>query len=267
MSSSIPYLPPVLETVNDLLTNNSIPALDADQMETLSHYLFTSADRPLRIRVAEIAYRNHAHPNALALFLACTMPLAQVWTQRKAERFFVYPSDWQIECLYTGVVNALIAIFQRPVELQPIHDSFRRFLYRSMLKGACREYFRRDENSGIQAVENIDRFSSRNPAVRTAEEELITRDLLEQIYQYPLLRRGLSRTLECIVQIGPDLALRVNKTPEKHRDMKTYKPMLNIEEIAKARGIKPSVVHRELSTARAIIRQGFNGDRRLFMTR
>lgn len=252
--------------LNDLLTKRAIPQLEEAEMSALCDCLFRTADKPIRLKVAEIAYSNHEQPNALSLFLACTMPIAQKWTERKAERMFVYPSDWQIECLYNGAVNALIGMFQRPLTLQPISDTFRRLLYRCMLKGACAAYFNRDENCGIQAAGNVDRYSSHNPTARTAEEELITRDLLERIYQYPLLRRGLSRTLECIIQIGPDLALRDNKTPEKWRDMKTYRPMLNIDEIAKARGIKPAVVHRDLSTARAIIRKAFNGDGSLFLT-
>ena len=267
MSSATPFLPPILATVNELLTTKTIPALDGDQMTALSDYLFSSADRTLRIQVAEIAYCNREHPHALSLFLACTMPLAQKWSDRKAERFFVYPSAWQIECLYNGAVNALIGMFHRPVILHSIRDSFRRYLYRSMLKGACGEYFRRDENSGIHTVENVDKFSSRHPAMRTAEEELITRDLLEQISQYPLLRRGLSKTLECIVELGPDLVLREHVSCDHWKNRRGARPMLNAEVIAKARGIKPAVVVKDLHLARAVIRKAFNADGRLFLTR
>jgi hypothetical protein len=108
-------------------------------MSALYDYLFRSADTPLRIHVAEIAYRNHERPNALNLFLGSTMPLAQKVSEHKAERLFVYPSAWQVECLYNGAVSALVGIFQRPVDLHPISDTFRRYLYRSMLKGAYRE--------------------------------------------------------------------------------------------------------------------------------
>jgi hypothetical protein len=174
MSIASPFLPPVLETLSELLTTKAIPTLDSDQMTALSEYLFRNPDNPLRVQVAEIAYLNHEHPNALSLFLACTMPMAQKWSERKAERLFVYPSDWQTECLYNGAVNALLGIFQRPVALHPIRDSFRRYLYRTMLKGAFREYFRREENGGIFTVENVDRISPPKGAMRTAEEELIT---------------------------------------------------------------------------------------------
>jgi hypothetical protein len=266
MTSAIPFLPPILATADELLTAKTIPELDEVQMSALYDYLFRTADNPLRVRVAEIAYRNHEHSNALSLFLASTMPLAQKMSERKAERLFVYPSDWQVELLYNGAINALFGMFQRPVELHPISDTFRRYLYRSMLKGAYRECFRRQENCGIYTVENVDKLPPRNPATRTAEEELITRDLLEQIAHYPLLARAMSKTLECIVELGPDLALRDNKTPEKWRDMKTFRPMLDMEAIAKARGIKPSALHQSIHMARAVIRKAFNEDGRLFLT-
>jgi len=259
--------PALPASVNECLTHRTIPPLDANQASALSHYLFSAADKTVRIDVAEIAYRNHEQPNALSLFLASTMPLAQKWSERKAERLFVYPSDWQLECLYNGAVNALLGMFQRPVTLHPISDSFRRYLYRSMLKGACSEYFRRDENCGIHTVENVDWFSPRNPAMRTAEEEFITRDLLEQIAHYPLLRRALSKTLQCIVELGPDAALREHITCENWKNMRAARPMLNAKVIAKARGIKPAVVLKDLSLARAVIRKAFNGDGRLFLTR
>lgn len=260
-------LPGIPSTLTELLTNRAIPELDETAMSALCDHLFRTPETPIRLRVAEIAYRHHEHSNALNLFLACTMPIAQKWTERKAERMFVYPSDWQIECMYNGAVNALLGMFQRPLTLQPIHDTFRRLLYRCMLKGACAAYFSRDENCGVQAIGNVDRYSSRNPTTRTAEEQLVTRDLLEQIYQYPLLRRSLSKTLECIVEhLGPDLALRNNKTPENWKNMHKYRPMLNVQEIANARGIKPSVILKDLHLARVVIRKAFNGDGRLFLT-
>ena len=256
----------VVSMLNELLANQTIPELDETQMSDVCDHLFRSLDKPLRIQVAEIAYRNHEHPNALSLFLASTMPLAQKMSERKAERLFVYPSAWQVECLYNGAVSALISMFQRPVALHTISDTFRRYLYRSMLKGAYREYFRRAENRGIHTVENVDKLPPRNPAMRTAEEELITRDLLEQIAHYPLLERYLSKTLQCIVELGPDAALREHVTPENWKNMRAARPMLNAEAIAKARGIKRSVVVKDLHLARAVIRKAFNGDGSLFVT-
>lgn len=266
MSSVTPYLPPALHTLDELLTTKRLPELDCDQMSALSGYLFHLQDKSLRIRVAEIAYQNHDDPRALDLFLSCAMPIAQKWAERKAERLFVYPSAWQLECMYNGAVNALIAMFQRPVNLHPMPDSFRRYLYRSMLKGACAEYFRREENGGIFAVEHADRLTASKEVTRTAEEELITRDLLEQISHYPLLRRALSKTLECIVELGPDLALREHITSERQKIMRQARPMLDAEMIAKARGIKPSALLQQIFLARAVIRKAFNGDGRLFLT-
>jgi len=267
MASSTLSLPPVPSTLDEMLAIKAIPALNSDQLTELTGYLFRYAGTSLRVRVAEITYRNHLHPQAHGLFLASTMPLAQKWTQRKAERFFVYPSAWQAECLYNGAVNALISMFQRPVTLHSIHDSFRRYLYRSMLKGACGECFRRGENNGIHAVGTVDQLSSRNPMLRTAEQELITRDLLEQIAHYPLLQRFLSKTLECVVALGYDGAVREHKTPEHHPRMRDARRVLDKEAIAKVRGVKPAVVLKQLHLARAVIRKAFNGDGRLFQTR
>jgi hypothetical protein len=267
MSSSIPFLPPVLETLRELLTTRTIPALDGDQMTALSEYLFRSADRDTRIRVAEVAYCNHQEPNALNLFLACTLPMAQKAAERRARRLFDdHPSDWQLECFYDGAVNALLSMFRRGCPLHPIPDSFRRYLYRTMHTGACWGYFKRDENPGVNTVENVDAFSAYNHGTtRTAEEVLITRDLLEQICQYPLLERVLSRTLGCILQLGPELAV---TEPNDHikRRMRT-KFMLNVPEIAKVRGVRPVSVYQHLYLARAVIRRTFNGDGKLFMTR
>jgi hypothetical protein len=96
MNSATPR--PIPDVINDLIANNTIPELNETQMSALTQYLFTSAAKPLRIAVAEIAYREHRHPSALGLFLACTLPLAQRTARRKAEKIFIYPSDWQLEC-------------------------------------------------------------------------------------------------------------------------------------------------------------------------
>src|SRR5262249_723297 len=98
MSSSTPFLPPVLQVVHEMVTNKAVPALDGDQMATLCSYLFAIPDRALRIQIAEIAYRNYDDPQALDVFLACTMPLAKQMAERKAYRIFGLPSDWQLEC-------------------------------------------------------------------------------------------------------------------------------------------------------------------------
>jgi hypothetical protein len=135
-----------------------------------------------------------------------------------------------------------------------------------MLKGAYSAYFRRDEHRSIHTVENMDEFSSYNDGTtRTVEQELITHELLEQILQYPLLERVLSKTLGCIVKLGSDLAVTETNDHAKRR-MKT-KLMLNVPEIAKARGVKPTSVYQHLYLARGVIRKAFNGDGRLFLTR
>jgi hypothetical protein len=105
MSSLIPFLPPVLATVNELLTSKTIPALDGEQMEALCSHLYALRDRDQRIAVAEVAYSNHDDPQALNIFLACTVPMAQRMAKRKAERVFTHPTDWQLEAMYGGAVE------------------------------------------------------------------------------------------------------------------------------------------------------------------
>src|SRR5262249_35208825 len=108
MSAPVPFLPPVLETINEMLNTKKIPALHGDEMEALCGHLFALRDRDQRIAIAEIVYVNHDDPQALNIFLACTMPMAQRMAERKALRVFVHPSDWQIEAMYDGAVRNLL---------------------------------------------------------------------------------------------------------------------------------------------------------------
>ena len=125
MATPIPFLPPVLATVNELLTSRTIPALDGDQMALLSEYLFNLTDKQLRIQVAEIAYLNYDDPQALDVFLACTIPLAQKMSQRRAYKIHEYPSAWMLEAMYDGAVTALLTMFQRHAPLSDLPDAFR----------------------------------------------------------------------------------------------------------------------------------------------
>lgn len=270
MASATPL--PVPPVINDLLTNKTIPALDEAQLSAVTEYLFNKATNPLRIAVAEIAYRNHEQPHAFDLFLACTMPLAQRWTERKARSMFVYPSDWQLECFYNGAVSALLKTIQNPFPLRSTPDAFRRFLPYRFACGAIEAYFTRYENHRMHTVKNLDFVAPRSaPCHNPIEQELITRELLEKISEYPLLQRALSKTLQCIRELGPDLALKERhwaeeRNPERSKKGFAGRPMLNVEAIAKARGITPGVVFCELSSARKILRKAFNGDGRLFQT-
>src|SRR5579864_2976622 len=98
MSTPLPYLPSVLDTINQIVTCKTIPTLDEMQLSDVTQYLFKFADKSLRLVIAEIAYRNHKQPHALDLFLSCAMPLAERWAARKAHNMFIHPSDWQIDC-------------------------------------------------------------------------------------------------------------------------------------------------------------------------
>jgi hypothetical protein len=263
---------PMPDIIDDLIATKAIPALNAPQLSDVTRYLFKYASNRLRIAVGEIAYRDHKHAHAFDLFLASTMPLAQKWTEQKARNLFVYPTDWQLECFYNGAVSALLKSIQNPFPLRSTPDAFRRFLPYRFACGAIEAYFTRYENHRMHTVKNLDSVAPRSaPCHNPIEQELITRELLEKISEYPLLQRALSKTLQCIRELGPDLALKERhwaeeRNPECSKKGFAGRPMLNVQVIAKARGITPGVVFCELSSARKILRKAFNGDGRLFQT-
>lgn len=271
MSSLTPFLPPVLDTINEIVTSKTIPALNEMQRSDVTDYLFR-ANKSLQLTVGEIAYRNHKQPHAQDLFLSCTMPLAQRWAVRKAQTMFVYPSDWQSECFYNGAVFAILKTFQKPFPLRDEPDAFRRFLPYRFTCGAIEAYFTRYENHRTETVANVELAARPNRiSSHPMEQELITRDLLEKISEYPLLQRALSKTLQCIRELGPDMVLKERhwaeaRNPERSKKGFAGRPMLNVQTIAKARGVTPGFVLCQISIARKVLRKAFNGDGRLFMT-
>ncbi len=67
----------MLETVNDLISNKKIPALEPVQMLALLQHVFTLYNFPLRIRIAEIVYRHDRdYPKTFERFLTSTLPAA-----------------------------------------------------------------------------------------------------------------------------------------------------------------------------------------------
>jgi hypothetical protein len=271
MSSAIPFLPPVLEIINAIVTSKTIPELNESERSDVTHYLFKHADKPLRLAIAEIAYRNPKQPHALDLFLSCAMPLAHKWAIRKAHRLFMHPSDWQIECFYNGAVSAMLKTFHNPFPLRDEPDAFRRFLPYRFAHGAIEAYFTRQENYRTQTVENLEFATRPDLHSNPIEQELITRDLLEKISEYPLLQRSVSKTLECIRELGPDVVLKERhwaeeRNPERSKKGFAGRPMLNAETIAQARGVTPAFVLCQISTARRVLKKAFNGDGRLFAT-
>src|ERR1700738_247701 len=152
MSSPTPLLPPVLETVNEILTAKTIPVLSGDEMEVLCSHLYALRDRDQRIVIAEIAYLNHDDPQGLNIFLACTLPMAQRMAKRKAERVFTHPTDWQLEAMYGGAVSNLMM---------------------TIIHGAMNPFRVRDEHWNIVGEEDVTKFYHikdryQNPAERDA---------------------------------------------------------------------------------------------------
>jgi hypothetical protein len=136
----------MLDIVTKLISERKIPAPDEPQMEALPHHLFTATPRDTRIQMAEVACQyDREHPRAMDVFLASALPLAEQSARRRA-RISVHPSDLQIELMYGGAVEAVIAVFQSKSALQQEEKAFRRYLLRSIALGA-RAYFRREEKT------------------------------------------------------------------------------------------------------------------------
>jgi len=257
----------MLDTVNNLLVNTKIPAMDAVQMSDLLQYLFSTAEKTLRIQVAEIVYRNdHHHPNAQDIFLACTLPIAEKAASRKAHKLFVCPSDWQVELMYDGAVKAMIVMFQCNYAVRPGTDAFRRYVLRALALGMVRSYFMREEYDSVRAVANVSTVSTGNRPFRNkVEQDVITRELLRQVTNFPHLRAPLVETLQCISALGPDGALKEQAYPNLKRD-RGRRPILDPDAIAEAMGSDRAAVHRNLREARLILREVFNADGKLFLT-
>jgi len=261
----------VSDAVSELLGSKKIPPLGDVQTQALLHHLFNTADPPLRFQIAEVAYRyDHDHPNAQDLFLACALPTAEKAARRKAEKLFVYPSDWQVELMYDGAVNAAIEMFQVNAPLSSIPNAFRRYFLRTLSRGILRRYFTREENSGIRSAGDVTGVHARKTGVpNTVDRELIARELLEQVTNYPHLRPPVRATLQCIATLGPDFALKeyvytASGDPDKWKRARDRRPILDPDAIAEAMGIPKPDVHRYLREARVILREAFNADGRLF---
>jgi hypothetical protein len=270
MSSPIPFLPPILETVNEMLATKKIPALSGDEMETLCSHLFALRDRDQRIAMAEIAYLNHQDPQALDVFLACTIPLAQKMSQQRAYRIYEHPSAWALEAMYDGAVTALLTMFLRHAPLSTLPDAFRRYLTVIIIKGSLRDYFKRHENFGIYAMKDIAGVAVRKNLFRDpVDDEVLTRKVLEQVINFPHLRDEHRAVLQAIATLGPDVALKqhafTNKgDPGKWRNRRNIRPILNPDAIAAAMGLPKRDVHRYLCQMRPILRDVFNRDGSLF---
>jgi hypothetical protein len=264
----------MFDIVTNLISERKIPALDELQMEALLHHLFTATPRDLRIQVAEVAYQyDHDHARAMDVFLASALPLAERAARRRAEKIFVYPSDLQIEVMYGGAVEAVIEVFQTKRALKPFAGAFRRYLLRAMARGALRAYFRRGENDGIRAEADLTVFATAtNPCRNDVENEIITLELLEHVTALPQLRPPVRATLECIRSLGPDHALKQHAftrsgDPDAWKRERGRRPILNPKVIAQAMGVSKAKVHQHLREARLILREAFNQDGKLFLTR
>lgn len=272
----------VVGTVGAVLASKNIPDLEPQEIAGLLHFMFHAASTSLRIQVAEVVFRYaRAHRYALDLFLVCVLPLAEITARRRAGMFRV-PSEWRLEAMYSGAVNLAIDMFQRGEACGAADHGFRRYLLRTLAHGTFR-YFMREENlsvnsvTDIQTVRPFDRFrhgTARrgHTALNSAEEQMITRELLQQVTSFPQLPAGPRATLECIAALGPDSALKehaftTSGDPDNWKRERGRRPILNLEAIAQAMHTDRRAVDRNLQQARMILRQVFNADGKLFHRR
>lgn len=264
----------MFDIVTNLISERKIPALDELEMEALLHHLFTATPRDMRIQVAEVVFRfGRDHPRAMDVFLASALPLAEGAARRRATKIFVHPSDLQIELMYGGAVEAVIGVFQSKSELKPEGDAFRRYLLRAMALGAVRAYFRRGENDGVRSAADLTALVAQKRSPSTAvEDEIITWELLDRVTTFPQLRPPVRATLECIRALGPDHALKehaftTSGDPDAWKRERCRRPIIDPRAIAQAMGVSKANVHQYLREARIILRQAFNENGKLFLTR
>jgi hypothetical protein len=264
----------MFDIVTNSISERKIPTLDELQMEALLHHLFTATPRDTRIEVAEVACRyDRQHPRAMDVFLASALPLAAQTARRRAARIFVHPSDLQIELMYGGTVEAVIAVFQSKCVLSPEEGAFRRYLLRAMVLGAVRAYFRREENASVRAAADLTAFAvPKGPSRNEVEDAIIICELLDRTTTFPQLRPPVRATLECIRSLGSDCALKqhaftASGDPDAWKRERCRRPILNPVVIAQAMGVSKAKVHQYLREARIMLRQAFNQDGKLFLTR
>jgi hypothetical protein len=264
----------MLDIVTNLISERKIPTLDELQMEVLLHHLFTAMPRDTRIQVAEVACRyDREHPRAMDVFLASALPLAAQTARRRAARIFVHPSDLQIELMYGGTVEAAIAVFQTKCVLKPEADAFRRYLLRAMVLGAVRGYFRREENHSIRPAADLTAFAVPGGLSQNeVEDQIIICELLDRATTFPQLRPPVRATLECIRSLGPDHAVKehaftASGDPDAWKRERGRRPILDPVVIAQTMGVSKAKVHQYLREARIMLRQVFNQDGKLFLTR
>ena len=128
----------------------------------------------------------------------------------------------------------------------------------------------REENSRIRPAGDVRAVRTlKTIAANTVELDIIANELLDQVTKYADLRPPVRAILQCIAALGPDLALKehaytASGDPDKWKRDRGRRPVLDSAAIAEAMGIPKRDVHRYLCQARAILRQVFNADGRLF---
>ncbi len=262
----------MLDTLTNLLLNHRIPAIDAGKMAELLQYLFTTAENPIRVRSAEVAYRyDRAHPNALDVFLASTLPLAETAAERRARKF-TYPTDWQRESMYDGAVAAAIDVFQRSDAVAPGAEAFKHFLARALVRGVVRSFQTLPQGTAHSLSQRITVRSRRvhRRFRNLVEERTIAKILLREVTNFSRLHKPLSETLKCIAALGPHGALKEQSYRAVDESagwgQRQYVHVLDTAAIAAVLRTSQETVDGNLMEARRALHQSLNADGRLFLS-
>jgi len=167
--------------------------------------------------------------------------------------------------------SAAIAVFECNFAVETGTNAFRRYLLRALALGAVRSIFKREENDGIRTVADLSVLPIHIKAHNNqAEQDIIARELLDQVTGFPNLRPDVCATLLCIRALGPDEALKehaftASGDPDRWK-RKEAEADSQPECDCPSYGTDRSTVHRNLREARIILRSAFNADGKLFLS-
>ena len=142
-----------------------------------------------------------------------------------------------------------------------------------MVLGAVRAYFRHEENHGIRTTADLTAFAAPKGLSRNdIEDGIVAGELLSRVTTFPQLRPPVRATLECIRYLGPDHAIKehaftASGDPDAWKRERGRRPILDPAVIAQTMGVCKAKVHQYLREARIMLRQAFNQDGKLFVTR
>ena len=249
------------QATQSLLDEKKIPALQEHEYQQWAEYLF-SAPLPLQLQVTGTLFcYDRQHPRALALFLACAVPLAKLSVRRTMLRLNT-GSEITEELMYDGAVKSALKLFQT---FQPRHSltvtSFNSILFSALKTGTFKPFDRQENNMRTARL----RIKKHRHATPRLVEYLTAKQMLEKIANlepspYPHFN-PIQKFLRCLIlQIGPDNAL--NPCTDSRNNPRALRIDLTL--LANELGISRNTAQGYLLMARPLLKQLFNQDGTLF---